>query len=731
MTRQLGTADAESAGSAAGSGNSGSGGGNARAVVAGGAGAAAEAAGSQSGGDCANPAARVGRQGSGIVGVRGGSPGDRRRDTGSAAEGTQRPVPKAISASALGAESGAGGSNSADRPKESARLKKPGTGSSARLIAATGAASRARVPGVAEMFGRPGTTREPGAIRAEAARTATPDPSAPSAPAPSDPATTPTSSNVADTSRGTTIRKTTRTANRGPNSTAPASASTSAASATDSANPASATDGADPTSAAGGPGPASTALGSVTSHAAPSAPTSRRSSSARLDEEQEPRWLVDRFVGFQFAEERFLPGQDPDGPYSSPDQAGPGMFPGSDPGALTDQVGRRPGMSDASGFSRESLLSGRFSEPLTGPDQQPGTARLATPGAVAAAVPFFFGFHPSSSVVILGLLRSGHSPRAAISQGLRVDLDRIQRNPAGFGRWLARRLAADGVTEVLGLLYPPEPGPARLGDYRRMIAGLCAPLRQAGIATLDVLMVARSRWWSFLCENPQCCPPDGSPIDFSGSPVAALSAYTGLAIMPSREALAQALAPHDSKVRQETEQECRRAVRRFPELKPRSTSRDRVVLSWAGVMRAWAAADEIALRVTEDAIPVAEALTGELAGQLLAALPDVRVRDYLAGWCGGPRAGLCLDLAIELARRAVNDRQAAAGYSVGAWAAWAVGWGAWSRLCLDRAMAAMPEYSLAVLIEQGLERGVDPGMVRNAATGTAMQLADMVNDPET
>jgi len=285
------------------------------------------------------------------------------------------------------------------------------------------------------------------------------------------------------------------------------------------------------------------------------------------------------------------------------------------------------------------------------------------------------------------------------------------------------------VTEVLGLLYPPEPGPARLGDYRRTIAGFSAPLRLAGVTTLDILLVARGRWWSFLCENANCCPPDGSPIDYAGSPVAALSAYTGLAIMPSRQALARALAPYDEAIRRETDREYRRAVRRYPELRPRSTARDRIVLSWAGVQRGWAAADLVAQRIAADAVPVAEALTPDLAGQLLAALPDVRVRDYLAGWCGGPRAGLALDLAVELARRAVTEQQSAAGYSVGAWAAWAVGWGAWSQLCLDRALAALPEYSLAVLIEAGLDRGVDPEMVRKAAAGTALQLTDMVVDP--
>jgi len=442
----------------------------------------------------------------------------------------------------------------------------------------------------------------------------------------------------------------------------------------------------------------------------------------RRPDDREPVWPADRFVGFQFSEEQFLPNQLLPNQLPS-EQSSAGRFP-------ADRFSADQPVAGQSSVEQFPLNQAPPDQCSVAADAQPGTARLATPGTVAAAVPYFFGFHPSDSVVILGLLRSGHSPRAAIAQGLRVDLSRIQRNPAGFGRWLARRLAADGVTEVLGLVYPPEPGPARLGDYRRTIAGFCAPLRLAGVTTLDILLVARGKWWSFLCENAQCCPPDGSPIDYAGSPVAALSAYTGLAIMPSRQALARALAPYDEEVRRAAERECRRAVRRDPDLRPRSSTRDRIILPWAGVLQAWAAADQVAQRITEDAVPVAEALSPDLAGVLLAALPDVRVRDYLAGWCGGPRAGLALDLSIELARRAVTEQQSAAGYSVGAWAAWAVGWGAWSRLCLDRALAALPEYSLAVLIEQGLERGVDPAMVRQAAAGTALQLTDMLVDPQ-
>jgi hypothetical protein len=101
------------------------------------------------------------------------------------------------------------------------------------------------------------------------------------------------------------------------------------------------------------------------------------------------------------------------------------------------------------------------------------------------------------------------------------------------------------------------------------------------------------------------------------------------------------------------------------------------------------------------------------------------VRDYLATWCGDDRAGQAVALSVELGRRAVTAEQSAAAYAVAAWAAWALGWGAWSRLCLERASSSMPGYTLAALIKQGLERGVGPELVREAARGTARRLNEM------
>jgi hypothetical protein len=480
-----------------------------------------------------------------------------------------------------------------------------------------------------------------------------------------------------------------------------------------------------------------------------------------------------------------------------------------------------------------------------------GAVRLGSPAEVTAAIPHFFGFHPDSSVVVLGLSRSEGDGRAAISHGLRVDLTTATNSPAAFGRWVAGRMVDTGANETLCVIYPPEGGPARMSDYRRVVAGMCTPLRIAGVAPLDVLFVADGRWWSFLCDRPACCPPEGSPVDAGASAIAPLSAYSGLAVLPNRAALAAGLEPYGADMAERMRAACDAALNRIaaehairhpepePEPEPDLESTCRIdsvsdgsytcccspttapltgealitpdghlktydepaghrVLSpttplfsdaettstagapllladasvladsagcdctplddqttpatnttntttttatdnappprrrpittpevldfeWVDVTRAWQLADSLC----DGQVPPDRALDDAAAGELLVGLTDVRVRDYLATWCGDDRAGQAVALSVELARRAVTAEQAAAAFSIAAWAAWALGWGAWSRLCLERAGRSVPGYALATLIKQGLERGVGPDLVREAARGTARRLNEM------
>ncbi len=363
------------------------------------------------------------------------------------------------------------------------------------------------------------------------------------------------------------------------------------------------------------------------------------------------------------------------------------------------------------------------------------TVRLGSPGEVAAAVPHFFGFHPDASVVVLGLSRAQRDCRAAINQGLRIDLGSVQRGPATFGRWLAARLVDTGANEALCVVYPPQEGPTRISEYRRLVAGMCAPLRIAGVTPLDVLFVSEGRWWSFLCDRPHCCPPEGSPIDTRASAIAALTAYSGLAVLPNRAALAAGLEPYGPEMADRTRAACDAALNRLADARAAAdagtpmaiegsfgvTRANTLDFRWEDVARIWRLADSLC----DVQVPIDRALTDEIAGELLVGLTDVRIRDHVATWCGDDRSGQAVALGVELARRAVTAEQAAAAYSLAAWATWSLGWGAWSRLCVERAAAAVPGYALAGLIKQGLDRGIGPELVREAARGTARRLTEM------
>jgi len=374
--------------------------------------------------------------------------------------------------------------------------------------------------------------------------------------------------------------------------------------------------------------------------------------------------------------------------------------------------------------SASAMAADRFEgfQIATGQDASGGgvfgevTVRLSSPGEVAAAVPHFFGFVPDDSVVVLGLSPHGAGGRSSICHGMRVDLGDVERDPARFGRWAVERLLDENAVEVIVLIYPRAGVDPLPSLYRRLSTILCTQLRRRGLMPLDSMFVAAGRWWSFLCERAACCPAEGTPVDPAVSEVAALTTYSGLAVLPSRQALADSLEPYPADTVERTRAACTALIdaaeARTGQL------RGLAQLTWPEVRELWRLADEMGGTI----VGPGWRLPDEAAARLLLGLTDVRVRDYLATWCATERAGQAVALSVELARRAVTAEQAAAGYSIAAWASWALGWGAWAALTLDRALTAVPDYSLAVLIQCGMDRGVSPALVRAASHGTARRL---------
>jgi hypothetical protein len=40
----------------------------------------------------------------------------------------------------------------------------------------------------------------------------------------------------------------------------------------------------------------------------------------------------------------------------------------------------------------------------------------------------------------------------------------------------------------------------------------------AGLGVLDAIAVTDGRWRSYECTNPECCPPEGTPITGGPTP---------------------------------------------------------------------------------------------------------------------------------------------------------------------------------------------------------------------
>ncbi len=65
----------------------------------------------------------------------------------------------------------------------------------------------------------------------------------------------------------------------------------------------------------------------------------------------------------------------------------------------------------------------------------------------------------------------------------------------------------------------------------------------------DALYVTRERYWSYLCRDRGCCPPEGLRVaDAQSSPVAAAYVLAGLAPLPDRESLAARVHPVDAEL---------------------------------------------------------------------------------------------------------------------------------------------------------------------------------------
>ena len=324
--------------------------------------------------------------------------------------------------------------------------------------------------------------------------------------------------------------------------------------------------------------------------------------------------------------------------------------------------------------------------------------RLRTPADIVEAVPYFVGFHPDNSVVLMSL----RGERSRVGLTLRQDLPPPQQVD-DCARTLANHVQADGACRAVVVCYPPSGGSAH-PVVRPLATAIADVLRGHQIELVDALCVADGRWWSLQCDDVGCCPPDGTAIRVD-PPTALAAAMTarGQAVLASREALEHTLDPVGGLLRAAMERALdAAAVATTARVRAESKSAfdaESLSLFVGAVTRRLAGGVELGV---------------DDAARLIVGISSIPVRDEMTTWFEGDWGDATRSLLGDLVRRAIPPFEVAA-LAVLAWIAYQQGDGAIAGMAVDRVLAAEPDYGLAAILDRALTAGMNPAVFQESS----------------
>lgn len=310
--------------------------------------------------------------------------------------------------------------------------------------------------------------------------------------------------------------------------------------------------------------------------------------------------------------------------------------------------------------------------------------RLSGPPALVQAIPYLVGFAPHDSVVVVAL--AGGRSRVVLT--VRVDIDHDSVSALERVWPTAAEQGAHGV--VIAVYDSQVDGPPLA--RRPLVDALVAAAREHGLTVVDALAVGARRFWSYVCENPDCCPSEGRSVDQHG-PVAAAMVVNGLSRVPRREDLVAEVEPDQARAGRVAV-----AVERLPQPVGSLAARRA-----AGVELLDSLVRQPQLVASDDAS----------AAAALVALTDLWVRDsQLVPRRGrdGDRAGRVWS---ALSRSAPTQLRAAPLVLL-ALQRFREGQGARANIALDAAMADQPDYAMAHLLQSAIAGALPPSEIDRA-----------------
>jgi len=325
--------------------------------------------------------------------------------------------------------------------------------------------------------------------------------------------------------------------------------------------------------------------------------------------------------------------------------------------------------------------------------------RIGSPTSLLAVIPGLIGFDPGHSIVVIGT-----DPRTAyVRVTLRYDVpDPLHpKVAAALAEHAVSLLAAQGVTTAVAVGYGTD------AEVSPVTAALRERATERGIAVTELLRAEDQRYWSYVCTDPACCPPEGTPFDVAGHPAARALEAAGGRVLAGRDELAATVAAAGG----QPGAMMRRATRESLAQVARCVTRlDRAGMR-VSAPRLTAALGQVAVCDAIRRYRKGEPVPTEHAAWLTVALGQVRVRDDAWARMDIEHHRAHLRLWTDLTRLA-RPGYVAAPASLLAFCAWQAGDGALANVALDRALADNPRYSMALLLREALDAGAPPSMAR-------------------
>lgn len=327
---------------------------------------------------------------------------------------------------------------------------------------------------------------------------------------------------------------------------------------------------------------------------------------------------------------------------------------------------------------------------------EPTVVKISTPADIVGVLPHRLGFEPTESLVVVCL----HGPRRRDKFVMRFDLPDI-RHDAGLTDEVVARLRQRGADGAVLVLYTETA--AAFGLARApLVRALKRALRRSDVELVDALLVQAGRWWSYVCKEVSCCPPDGTPLSTELTPAAALYAAESVAqgslVLDDRDSLVASIEP--LAVDEELLAGADEAVTRLCLEEGADTVRRVVLDTVHSLVRRWEGGD--CTIDSSTALVVSLGLHSKVTRDRLMTL----VLDY--------DAHVLTALFTEIARR-TPDEDAAPVCTVLAWFSYATGGGALTGIAVERALRAEADYEMARLIAAGLDAMQPPTRIYEVA----------------